>query len=317
MRPFSKFPHSTSVIHPEFLTLCSYLPEGHIETRESFLRLLTGCSGQLLKKHYSASSRREQILSKSVLSIPLDILNHREISPVYIGKDTTEPIVIAVNSQWIVFHKPPHVHSHPLNYSDSLNCLSYLRAQGFGKDLQINQNQHERGLLYRLDYETSGVMVYCRNESLLIQCRDHFNQWAKTKTYLAIVHGRVEKEKELIHSLVPSQSKGSKMKAIAGTGANLHVSPLAYSNEGMTLLKVNLHQGLRHQIRAQLSAIGHPIVGDPLYSLPGLEKKSYSRLYLHALTYAFTPFEGSGQLFTSPYWQDFAELMGQEISVLL
>jgi 23S rRNA-/tRNA-specific pseudouridylate synthase len=155
------------------------------------------------------------------------------------------------------------------------------------ESLCVNTHNYDRGLLFRLDYETSGVMVLAKNERFLKSMRENFDTAMKRKFYWAIVEGEFDKEGRWTHYFKPTGHKGTKQKVSEFETADTHVGTLSVlkisSNQGKSLLLVNLKTGLRHQIRAQLSYLGFPILGDELYG-----GKQAERLFLHALRYEFT-----------------------------
>jgi 23S rRNA pseudouridine1911/1915/1917 synthase len=257
--------------------------------------------------HISPASEQsldpQKILPKyTEISIPLDLANAHLINPEYDGP----PIAILYDTHpFLVLSKPAGVHGHPLKYSDTTNCLSFLRSIGRGDLLNINSHLKERGLLHRLDGVTSGVLIYVRDENLWQEIFHKKEEYVVAKTYLAIVEGIVEEKGdgkyfELTHRLVASEKKGHKMRAeiVKKDGsenqgeardeknpsemiAHLKVECLAHNQEeNLSLLKVHLAEGHRHQIRVQLAAIGHSILGDELYG-----GKKAERVFLHSYSY--------------------------------
>ena len=78
--------------------------------------------------------------------------------------------------------KPANLFVHPLVYDEKNNCLSFLRTYKPAY-LGVNSKNYDRGLLYRLDFETSGVLVYVKNEIAYQYLRENFKTIAKKKTY--------------------------------------------------------------------------------------------------------------------------------------
>ncbi|MBF0360746.1 MAG: hypothetical protein HQK49_07030 [Oligoflexia bacterium] len=237
--------------------------------------------------------RRDQI------SLPIDFVNRNMVNPQFVCVSTlSTPRIIAEDENFLIINKPPNVHGHPLSYSEKDNILSFLRDKypyQWGNCLQsVNETKHERGLLYRLDYETSGVLIYVKNDQLYQYLRENYSKVVTQKIYIAIVRGHFDRPGVHRHTLKPTGKNGHKMVASAtatstptAAQASLNVSILEYNQEkDLSLLKIELHTGIRHQIRVQLRALGYPILGDNLYGSSGPSPDpSVSRLFLHALTY--------------------------------
>ncbi len=248
------------------------------------LKVTLGSSGQLIKRYFSSKEQDRAVNAREVYRLPLSFVNHMQINPEYQGP-TIE--IIAETDDYLVLHKPPAVHCHPLSYEDKDTLLNFLVVQNKWEPLLVNTANYDRGLLYRLDYETSGVIVLIKNDKYLKFMRENFDTTMKRKFYLAIVEGDFEKEGRWTHYFKPTGLKGVKQKVSEfeseesqeGTFSVLKIS----TNQEKSLLLINLKTGLRHQIRAQLSFLGFPILGDELYG-----GKKAERLFLHALRYEFS-----------------------------
>lgn len=262
----------------------NYCPLSDIQNLEDYLKTNLGISKSQLKKFLPKKSLTQSFKAKSQIYIPIELLNLNKINPVYTGEEIRE---ISDNSDFLILSKPSKVHSHPLNYNETNNVISFIRSH-YPKDyLDINMESYDRGLLYRLDFETSGLIIYLKNEKKFKLLREQFSEMIKTKTYFAKVEGKIEINSEYTHYLKASGTKGSKMLAhdekseSFNKEAKIFVKNQSYDEASNTsILKVILEQGHRHQIRVQLSHLGFPIIGDSLYG--GIASK---RLYLHCYSY--------------------------------
>jgi 23S rRNA pseudouridine1911/1915/1917 synthase len=149
--------------------------------------------------------------------------------------------------------------------------------------LTTNEDHYDRGLLNRLDSETSGVLIYFKNSHYHQQARDNFQTMVIKKIYLAKVFGACPLLGRLQDHLIISDQKVS----VDTDGeahsvlAQLEILSSNYDAKTNTSeLKIGLMTGVRHQIRVQLGSRGFPIIGDQLYG-----GHSADRLYLHALLY--------------------------------
>jgi len=145
-------------------------------------------------------------------------------------------------------------------------------------------------IVHRLDRETSGILVFAKNEDAKFRLQ---SRWQDTqKKYLAVVHGRCEKPAETITSyLAENQAHGVYTTHDARKGKLAHTAyKVLKQTKDFSLLEINLLTGRKHQIRVHLASIGHPVAGDPRY---GKEHKAHARLALHAQSISFAhPFSG-------------------------
>lgn len=237
---------------------------------------------QVKRHHLPVKWQNQKALAQQEISLPLDLVNHGRINFQYAG---AIPGVLFEDASVLALEKPSGIHCHPQSYLETDNCLSWMNAAGYGHLLNVNSLQYERGLLYRLDHETSGVLVYLKNHDEYLIAREHFDGIVKQKIYMARVPGKFENEGLHEHSLRAAGHRGHRViedkrdgTKVSATMRNLHYDEATKAS----LLEVKLHTGFRHQIRSQLAILGFPIIGDELYG--GIKA---SRLFLHAHKYVF------------------------------
>lgn len=242
------------------------------------LSIWLGLSRNLLKKNLTKNQLNRKIFPKEILILPIDLINHNRINPIYQGDEVK---IIFENEILLALNKPPQIHMHPLRYDEKNNLLSFLR-QNRSELLRVNKEHYDRGMLFRLDFETSGVCFYAKTDEAYEKVRNDFSKLVKEKNYYAIVSGKLLGVGELENHLIPYGEKGHKMRVIdEEANAFLSYEGLSYNEkEDISLIKIKLITGMRHQIRIQLSHLGHPILGDELYG--GIKAM---RLFLHASSY--------------------------------
>ncbi len=128
--------------------------------------------------------------------------------------------------------------------------------------------------IHRLDKPASGIVLFARTSKALSRLNEAMRQKQLRKRYVALVEGSVENEGTLEHFLTHEEFRAAIDPK--GKKAILHFRCIK-KNGQFSLVEVELETGRYHQIRAQFSAIGHPIVGDGKY---GSRKKS-SKILLH------------------------------------
>jgi len=153
-------------------------------------------------------------------------------------------------------------------------------------------------LVHRLDRETSGVMMFAKEERFAGKLRENWNETTE-KTYLAKVEGAMETEHGVYASWLKEDDDGYRVRSVAkGTpGAKFAKTEWrVLSTDGKTSeVEVKLHSGRKNQIRVHFSEAGHPVVGDVKY-----RGAKSDRMYLHALRLAFPhPVTGERMLFAA------------------
>ena len=226
-----------------------------------------------LKKNFLNKSLR----SKDEIDLDINIVNYGKIKH---HATFNNELCLEEDEQILAVSKSYKTHTYPLTYNETNNVLSnlfYFRP----KMSEVNKESMDRGLLYRLDFETSGVILYAKNNEVYNNIRENFKTLVHHKEYLAIVQGKISDNVELHHYIIAQKKKMQISTVETPIEANLRVHRIDYNEEeNLSLVRVFLNQGHRHQIRLQLSYIGHPILGDELY---GGQKEQ--RLYLHCLRY--------------------------------
>lgn len=243
--------------------------------------ILTGTSKNQIKKNLSKKNLAKKVYAKDEVSIPINIINYGKINPIYFG-----PVIKTLyeDENFLVISKPVKVHCHPLSYGETNNILSYL-ATISPELLKVNTESYDRGLFYRLDFETSGILYFAKKSSFQKELRKDFSFLVKEKNYLAVVNGKVKERDELAHHLSTYGEKKAKVR-IDESGQFCESSYVRIDyNESLdlSLVMVSLKQGFKHQIRVQMQAAGFPILGDPLYG-----SQKYGRMMLHCYQYKFT-----------------------------
>jgi 23S rRNA pseudouridine1911/1915/1917 synthase len=165
------------------------------------------------------------------------------------------------------------------------------------------------GIVHRLDRGTSGVMVAAKNDAAHQELSRQFHDREVEKEYLALVWGLVLAGKRIDAPIGRDPGDRQKMSTRARRARSAVTRVTRAENlRGVSLLQVAIATGRTHQIRVHLSAIGHPIVGDPTYGgvrrhVPN-DVRAVQRLerpFLHAWKLAFThPTDGRRLAFESP-----------------
>jgi len=181
--------------------------------------------------------------------------------------------VIEKNNQFIVFSKPAGV---PVQ-ADKTGDKSLLQLAEIYTKSKLN-------LVHRIDRPASGVVLFAKNKKAVGVLGDQFREKKVSKTYLAVVKNKPEKESGTLRHYLKKNGRTKKSEAHEEEIKGSKLSELKYrllgSSDNYHLLEVEPISGRFHQIRAQLAAIGSPIKGDVKY---GARRSNRDRsIHLHA-----------------------------------
>ncbi len=130
-------------------------------------------------------------------------------------------------------------------------------------------------VIHRLDRDTSGIVMFAKNEKVKTSYQTNWNEIVKTRKYVAIVEGILEKKEATLKSYLEENEEGYVYPSKNGKLAITHYQ-VKKEKKNYSLLDIDIKTGRKNQIRVQLKEIGHPIVGDKKYG------KKADRMYLAA-----------------------------------
>ncbi len=227
------------------------------------------------------------------------------------------PIDIIYEDQDIILvNKPKGMVVHPANGNPDGTLVNAIMAKckdglsGIGGELRP-------GIVHRLDKDTSGLLIVAKNDHAHIQMSDQIKEHKVQKTYLALVKGIVKENEATIQMPIGRSTQDRKKMAVRKDGkeAITHFRVLTrYLHH--TLLEVKIETGRTHQIRVHMAQIGHPVVGDMVYS-SGKNAFGVEGQMLHAQKLDFThPRTGEKMHFEAPlprYFNEVLEKLEKEV----
>jgi 23S rRNA pseudouridine1911/1915/1917 synthase len=172
--------------------------------------------------------------------------------------------IVFEDDDLIVVNKPAGMVVHPAAGAEAgtlANALAYHFAQ-----LSNTAGAARPGIVHRLDKGTSGLLVAAKTESAHENLADQFRAREVFKSYLALVHGHVEKKTDQIDQPIARDPRNRiRMAIVRGGRPALSIYRVRKRFERFTLLDIELKTGRTHQIRVHLAWLKHPVVGDEVY----------------------------------------------------
>jgi len=172
--------------------------------------------------------------------------------------------IVFEDDDLIVVNKPAGIVVHPAAGADAgtlANALAYHFSQ-----LSNTAGTARPGIVHRLDKGTSGLLVAAKTESAHENLADQFRAREVFKSYVALVHGHVEKKTDQIDQPIARDPRNRiRMAVVRGGRPALSIYRVRKRFERFTLLDIELKTGRTHQIRVHLAWLKHPVVGDEVY----------------------------------------------------
>lgn len=208
--------------------------------------------------------------------------------------DSLQPTILFEDADVLVVNKPAGllVHGGPGVHERTLADWAVAHDSAIAE--VGDQPALRPGIVHRLDREASGVMVIAKTQEAFDHLKRQFQDHEVFKEYLALAYGRITDQAGRIDFAIARKPDKSGLmtarpKSTEGRDAEtlFHVERYV---KNMTLVRVRTLTGRTHQIRVHFKAIGHPLIGDPLYRVKRMkvQKLPPPRLFLHAQTLEFT-----------------------------
>jgi 23S rRNA pseudouridine1911/1915/1917 synthase len=224
-----------------------------------------------------------------------------------VPEPTAQLVVLAEGPGWLAIDKPAGTPVHPLAPEETgtlLNALIARRPEVHG----VGEGGLRSGVVHRLDVDTSGVLLVATLEDTWQRLRTAFSEHRVTKTYRAIVVGRLEGDGEIELGFVTARHRPAKVRVVGTSerSRGVRMGSLRWRClerfDTATLVEVQPRTGHLHQIRATMEHLGYPVAGDRVYGPP--DALAAPRQLLHAAAVAFEEVAAS-----SPDPDDFREML--------
>ena len=258
------------------------------------------------------------LLDGKVVKVSSKVQEGQEI---YIPEDTEKdkneelvaediPIdIIYEDEDIIVVNKPKNMVVHPAVGNRTGTLVNAMLGKS---ELSSINGEFRPGIVHRLDKDTSGLLIIAKNDLAHMNMSKQIQDRKVIKKYIALVRGTVPENEATIDMPIARSQKDRKKMAVDKNGkeAVTHFKVLARYDK-YTLLEVKIDTGRTHQIRVHMSYIGHPVIGDEVYS-NGKNEFGVKGQMLHAKYLEFKhPITGKDIKLEAPLPEYFEEVLKQ------
>lgn len=198
--------------------------------------------------------------------------------------------IIYEDDEIIIINKEKGMVVHPANghYTGTLvNALLYH----YKDQLSSIGGKLRPGIVHRLDMDTTGVLIVCKNDESHIKIARQLKNQTVTRKYNAIVYNAFNKEEGTIDAPIgrhPINRKRMSINHDNGKEAVTHYKLIDNLSDNLAHVECSLETGRTHQIRVHMASILHPLVGDEVYGHKNKKKKfNTSGQALHARLVGF------------------------------
>ena len=211
----------------------------------------------------------------------------------------------------ILINKPKGMVVHPAagHYSGTLvnGLMAHCR-----EDLSGINGVLRPGIVHRIDMDTTGVLIACKNDFAHTSIAQQLKVHSITRKYYAIVHGVIREEEGTVNAPIgrhPTDRKKMSINTKNGREAVTHYRVLQRF-EKFTYVECQLETGRTHQIRVHMASIHHPLLGDTVYGPAKCPVSGLQGQTLHAGVLGFLhPRTGEYMEFSAPLPEYFQELL--------
>ena len=280
-----------------------YLAEQLPDITRSYLqKLLKDGSVQMNGKPVKTSTKTA---AGAVIELTIPEPEEPEILPEDIPLD-----ILYEDSDVILINKPKDMVVHPAagHYTGTLvNALMY-QCKG---DLSGINGVLRPGIVHRIDKDTTGVLIVCKNDKAHNALAEQLKEHSITRKYRAIVCGNLKEDEGTVDAPLGRHPQDRKKMAIVRTGGKRAVTHYRVLERfgNYTYIECQLETGRTHQIRVHMASLGHPLLGDEAYGRVKSPFKLEGQT-LHAMVLGFIhPTTGEYMEFEAPLPEYFEKLL--------
>lgn len=293
------------VEEPGGIRIDRYLSEQMPELSRSYVQKLIKdkrvlISGNLVKANY-------KVAAGDVIELKLPSAAEPEIQAEDLLLD-----ILYEDADVIFINKPKDMVVHPSAGHATGTLVNGLLYHCQGELSGIN-GVIRPGIVHRIDKDTTGVIIVCKNDQAHNQIARQLKEHSITRRYRAIVWGNLKEEEGTIDAAIGRHPTDRKRMAVVSKGGKRAVTHYRVLERlgRFTYIECQLETGRTHQIRVHMASIGHPLLGDEIYGR-GKSLFSLQGQALHAMVLGVIhPSTGKYLEVEAPLPEYFLELLGK------
>ena len=236
------------------------------------------------------------------------------------------PEIIYEDENVLVLNKPAGivVHSDGKTKEKTLCDFvleNYPEMENVGEPMEIDGEIIKRpGVVHRLDRETTGAIIFAKNQDTFYFLKEQFQNRKVEKTYNTLVWGNIKNDEGKIDAPIGRSPKDFRQwSASRGARGQMREAVTEYKvlarfeegGEKFVFLEVKPKTGRTHQIRVHMKYLNNPIVGDTLYAENRPYVLGFKRVALHARSLTIEVPDLGKKNFEAPYPEDFMDLLAK------
>lgn len=229
-----------------------------------------------------------------------------------IAPEAMELDILYEDADIILVNKPKGMVVHPAPGHDSGTLVNGLLQHCKG-DLSGINGVMRPGIVHRIDMDTTGVLIACKNDMAHSSVAEQLKEHTITRRYYAVVHGTMKEDEGVVNAPIgrhPVDRKKMSINEKNGREAVTHYRVLERFRQ-FTFVECQLETGRTHQIRVHMASIGHPLLGDMVYGPSKCPYKLQGQTLHAGVLGIIHPRTGIYMEFSAPLPEYFKEILNK------
>ena len=233
---------------------------------------------KLIKSHDVLVNGKPQKPSYAVNFMDSIVINLKTDEPIKLNPQNIPLDIVYEDENMLVVNKPSDMLTHP-TAQETENTLVNALLYKYGDNLSDLNGDMRRGIIHRLDRNTSGLLMVAKNNDAHAYLAEQIKNRSIVKEYLGIVKGQLKDDFGIIDAPLGRNPKNPTKNAVIDDGKpSITEYKVLERFKECTYVEFNLITGRTHQIRVHSSYLNHPILNDTLYGGGGFKIKTQEQV---------------------------------------